>query len=282
MTEHRSLIPIYAKELRLPSFTRYPQIVREAEQGHFGYEEFLLRMMKAELANRQENQRKQRIRQAKLPLAKTLDTFEFGNLPKLDPALIWHLAVCSFQPTRAPKLSAMNLAGTNVRPPTIVGGTSSVTLAVLTVADGLSICRVMVVSALLPVIVRVASFHSTDAPKASKIERSGTKVRPLLMTGGTSITSALPFTTTLMGCSANPSEVVKTRSIATVTADSLLAPSLNNGFPPPDLRTWLNLPSGRFARIIPWATVLDISPIISNGRCVSITQGGNPRHVQHI
>jgi DNA replication protein DnaC len=96
MTEHKSLIPIYAKELKLPTFTRYPQIVREAEQGHFGYEEFLLRMMKAELANRQENQRKQRIRQAKLPLAKTLDTFEFGNLPKLDPALIWHLAECTF------------------------------------------------------------------------------------------------------------------------------------------------------------------------------------------
>ena len=41
MTEHKSLIPIYAKELKLPSFTRYHQIVREAEQGRFGYEEFL-------------------------------------------------------------------------------------------------------------------------------------------------------------------------------------------------------------------------------------------------
>ena len=68
MTEHKTLIPIYAKELKLPSFTRYQQIVREAEQGRFGYEEFLLRMMKAELASRQENQRKQRIRQARLPI----------------------------------------------------------------------------------------------------------------------------------------------------------------------------------------------------------------------
>lgn len=96
MTEHKSLIPIYAKELKLPSFTRYSQIVREAEQGRFGYEEFLLRMMKAELTNRQENQRKQRIRQARLPMAKTLDTFEFENLPNLDPTLIWHLAECAF------------------------------------------------------------------------------------------------------------------------------------------------------------------------------------------
>lgn len=96
MTEHQSLISIYAKELKLPSFARYSQIVREAEQGRFGYEEFLLRMMKAELRNRQENQRKQRIRQAKLPIVKTLDAFEFGNLPNLDPALVWHLAECTF------------------------------------------------------------------------------------------------------------------------------------------------------------------------------------------
>jgi len=96
MTEYKSLIPLYAKELKLPSFTRYQQTVREAEQGRFGYEEFLLRMMKMELTNRQENQRKQRIRQAKLPIVKTLDTFEFGNLPRLDPTLIWHLAECAF------------------------------------------------------------------------------------------------------------------------------------------------------------------------------------------
>ncbi|MGI6358844.1 MAG: IS21-like element helper ATPase IstB [Bacillota bacterium] len=96
MDERKSLIKIYAKELRLPSFARYEQIAREAEQNGFGYEEFLIRMMKTEIHSRQENQRKQRIRQAKFPSMKTLDTFEFSNLPDIDPALIWHLAECNF------------------------------------------------------------------------------------------------------------------------------------------------------------------------------------------
>lgn len=96
MDEHKSLIAIYAKELRLPSFARYPQVVREAEQNQLGYEEFLIRMMKTEIHNRRENQRKQRIRQARFPTIKTMDTFDFGNLPSLDPALIWHLAECDF------------------------------------------------------------------------------------------------------------------------------------------------------------------------------------------
>ncbi len=92
MTKQKSLIKIYAKELRLPTFARYEQIFREAEQGGFGYEEVLIRMMKIELENRHENQRKLRIRQAKFPVLKTLDTFDFTNLPNIDPMLIWHLA----------------------------------------------------------------------------------------------------------------------------------------------------------------------------------------------
>jgi len=96
MSEQKSLIKLYAKELRLPSFARHESAVREAEQNGLGYEEFLIRMMKAEIQSRRENQRKQRIRQAKFPSIKTLDTFEFGNLPDINPAFIWNLAECGF------------------------------------------------------------------------------------------------------------------------------------------------------------------------------------------
>ncbi|MBT9137143.1 MAG: hypothetical protein DDT34_02230 [Firmicutes bacterium] len=139
--------------------------------------------------------------------------------------------VCSFQPTRAPRLSAMNLAGTKVRPPTMVGGTSSVTLVVFTVAEGLSICRVIVFSARFPVMVRVASFHSTDAPNASKIARSGTKVLPLRMIGDTSITNGRPFTTTLMGCSADTSGVFINSSATATTTNSFQITPLGNTIP---------------------------------------------------
>lgn len=97
MSEHKALISLYAKELKLPSFaSRYAQVLREAEQGGLGYEEFLVRLMKGELQNRRENQRKQRIRQAKFPTMKTLDTFDLNNLPNVDPAQIFNLAEGNF------------------------------------------------------------------------------------------------------------------------------------------------------------------------------------------
>lgn len=96
MDEHKVMISIYAKELKLPGFARYAQVLREAEQNGWGYEEFLSRMMRNEINNRRENQRKQRIKQAKFPVLKTMDTFEFANLPNINPASIWQLVECEF------------------------------------------------------------------------------------------------------------------------------------------------------------------------------------------
>ena len=91
-----NLIAIYAKQLRTPCFGKYPPLVREAEQNGWGYEEFLLNLMKREAENRQENNRKARIKSARFPSIKTLDTIDFKNLPNIDRALIWQLADCSF------------------------------------------------------------------------------------------------------------------------------------------------------------------------------------------
>lgn len=96
MDDRKAMISIYAKELKLPGFVRYVQVLREAEQNGWGHEEFLARMMRNEINSRRENQRKQRIKQAKFPLLKTLDTFEFANVPSINPASIWQLAECDF------------------------------------------------------------------------------------------------------------------------------------------------------------------------------------------
>ncbi len=96
MSERKHLIKLYAKELRLPSFARYEQLAREAEKNGYAYEEFLLRLMQNELENRQENKQKYRIKQAKFPSIKSLDTFEFANLLELEPARIWQLAECNY------------------------------------------------------------------------------------------------------------------------------------------------------------------------------------------
>ncbi|MGI6537337.1 MAG: hypothetical protein ACOX22_03195 [Caldicoprobacterales bacterium] len=61
-------IRLYAKQLRVPSFTRYNEILRHAGAG-LGYEEFLLELMKKELETRRENQQKRRT--AGFPFLKT-------------------------------------------------------------------------------------------------------------------------------------------------------------------------------------------------------------------
>jgi DNA replication protein DnaC len=61
-----------------------------------GIQDFLLTLMKHEVENRQENRRKTRIKKAKFPFIKTLDTHNFKNLPNVGPAVIWQLADCSF------------------------------------------------------------------------------------------------------------------------------------------------------------------------------------------
>jgi len=88
-------IRLYAKQLRIPSFTKYSEIVRQADGG-MGYEEFLLELMKKELETRRENQQKRRIRSAGFPFLKTLDEFDFSRLEHVKEAFIWELASCDY------------------------------------------------------------------------------------------------------------------------------------------------------------------------------------------
>jgi DNA replication protein DnaC len=92
VTPTASLIQLYAKQLRLPTFARFEQVVREAETQGWGYGDFLYHLMTQEIENRQENQRQRRIRAAGFPLKKTLDTFDFRHTPHLEEAFIWELA----------------------------------------------------------------------------------------------------------------------------------------------------------------------------------------------
>ena len=72
-------IRLYAKQIRVPSFAKYNEILRHAGGG-MGYEEFLLELMKKELETRRENQQKRRTRAAGFPFLKTLDEFDYSRL----------------------------------------------------------------------------------------------------------------------------------------------------------------------------------------------------------
>ncbi|MGI6544026.1 MAG: IS21-like element helper ATPase IstB [Limnochordia bacterium] len=103
-TPNDGLIELYARQLRLPTLMDWKAIVREAGDNHWGYEEFLRVVLEREAGQRQENQRNRRIKAAKFPKAKTLDTFDFRWLQHVKQAQIYELATGRFIEEKRPIL----------------------------------------------------------------------------------------------------------------------------------------------------------------------------------
>lgn len=65
-------ISLYCKQLKLPTFCDYENMIRQMDTN-MSYEDFLLALLRVENDQRQENNRKRRIKAAKYPYLKTLD-----------------------------------------------------------------------------------------------------------------------------------------------------------------------------------------------------------------
>lgn len=77
------------KALSLTSMARdLESRVRQAKESGPGYDEFLLELTTIELETRAENRLNRRVREAKFPLMKTLEGFDFGVVPDLDIRVI--------------------------------------------------------------------------------------------------------------------------------------------------------------------------------------------------
>jgi DNA replication protein DnaC len=66
--------------------------LRRAAENHIGYDEFLLSLTDLELQVRRENGFRRRLREARFPLLKTLDAFDFSATSDLNPRVIQELA----------------------------------------------------------------------------------------------------------------------------------------------------------------------------------------------
>jgi DNA replication protein DnaC len=71
-------------------------LIRQAKQEKLSYEEFLLNLSEAEVQARQENGRKIRLREAKFPILKPMETFQFEAAPELDVRLMKELSDCDY------------------------------------------------------------------------------------------------------------------------------------------------------------------------------------------
>jgi len=85
------------KTLKLSTMIQNLQgYLRQAKQEKLSYEEFLLNLSEIEVQVRKENGRKRRLREAKFPLIKPLEVFNFDAAPDLDVRLIKDLSSCDY------------------------------------------------------------------------------------------------------------------------------------------------------------------------------------------
>ena len=91
------LLEHHLKQLRLPTFLReYDKVARQCAAESADYPRYLLRLAEMELLDRERRATERRIHQARFPVVKSLDTFEFMALPSVNKALVLELARCEF------------------------------------------------------------------------------------------------------------------------------------------------------------------------------------------
>ena len=81
----------HLKELRLPTMLReYDKVARQCAVEQLDYQRYLLRITELELLDRERRATERRIRQAKFPVVKTMDSFDFLAIPTLNKAWCWN------------------------------------------------------------------------------------------------------------------------------------------------------------------------------------------------
>ena len=91
------LLEHHLKELRLPTILReYDKVARQCAVERLDYQRYLLRMTELELLDRERRATERRIRQAKFPVVKTMDSFDFLAMPSVNKTLVLELARCEF------------------------------------------------------------------------------------------------------------------------------------------------------------------------------------------
>ena len=85
------------KDLKLSAMAKeIDASLRQADESGIGYDEFLLDLARTEIESRAGNRLKRRIREAKFPLIKPLETFDQQAVPDLDIRVFRNLITCEY------------------------------------------------------------------------------------------------------------------------------------------------------------------------------------------
>ena len=93
----RILLEHRLKTLKLPTFLReYEKVARQSAHEGLDHVQFLSRLVELELIDRERRLVERRIKAAKFPTVKSLDSFEFKAIPSLNKARVLELARCEW------------------------------------------------------------------------------------------------------------------------------------------------------------------------------------------
>src|SRR5262249_52295565 len=91
------LLAHHLKALRLPTFLReYDKLAQQCAAEGVDHPRYLLRLAELELIERERRMIERRIKEARFPTVKSLDSFDFTAIPSLNKALVLELARCEY------------------------------------------------------------------------------------------------------------------------------------------------------------------------------------------
>jgi len=98
MTDTPQLLLVHhLKALKLPSFLReYDKLAQQCAAEGVDHPRYLLRLAELELIDREQRMVERRIKEARFPTVKNLDSFEFQAIPSLNKTLVLELARCEY------------------------------------------------------------------------------------------------------------------------------------------------------------------------------------------
>jgi DNA replication protein DnaC len=103
------LLSHHLKALRLPVFLReYPKVAAQCAKQKSDSARFLLELSELELIEREKKGAERRVREARFPVMKTLDGFEFKAIPSLNKRLVMELMRCEYIQKRENVLAVGN------------------------------------------------------------------------------------------------------------------------------------------------------------------------------
>ena len=106
------LLQHHLKTLKLPTFLReYDKVARQCASEGVDHVRYLPRLAELELIDRERRMIERRIKAARFPTVKSLDSFDFKAIPALNKALVLELARCAYI-DRGENIIALGPSGT--------------------------------------------------------------------------------------------------------------------------------------------------------------------------